>query len=114
MICQASKEQWSCFAMIRRFVFRAIVGFCVPIFWGIVSFIFFTAPESVWTDRYWMLVYITCPPWLLPEITASWFEWLITPLANAILYGCVAIIILATTREFRRRFSTDPTRTERP
>ncbi len=85
--------------MIRRSVIWAIVGFCVPIFWGVMSFIFFFAPNSVWTDRYWKLAYITCPSWLLPENGAS---WLITPLVNAVLYGCVALIILAIARELRR------------
>src|SRR5260370_40595358 len=85
--------------MIRQSVIWAIVGFCVPIFWGVMSFIFFTAPNSVWTDLSLKLVYITCPPWVLPENGAS---WLITPLANAVLYGCVALIIFASARELRR------------
>jgi hypothetical protein len=43
------------------------MGAFVPIFWGVVSFIFFNAPESHWTDLYWNVVHVTCPAWLLPE-----------------------------------------------
>jgi len=91
--------------MIRRCVIWAIVGFCVPIFWGVISLITFNAPDSVWADRYWKLVYITCPSWLLPENGAS---WLITPLVNAALYGGVAFIILSIAQESRKRNDSEP------
>ncbi len=78
----------------------AAVGFAVPVFWGVLSFIFFNAPNSWWTDAYWYLVYITCPSWLVPETSAS---WLITPILNACLYGSVALIIVGIWRGLRAR-----------
>jgi hypothetical protein len=72
-----------------------LVGFVVPICWGIESFISFNARESRWTDIYWYTVYISCPPWLLPE--NNW-SWLLTPLFNAMLYAGVALLV-STVRE---------------
>jgi hypothetical protein len=74
----------------KRVALWSAIGFFVPIFWGVMSFIFFNARQSRWTDLYWILVYITCPPWLLPE--NSWSLW-ITPIANAVLYGLIAFLI---------------------
>ena len=82
----------------------AAVGFGVPIFWGALSFIFFNASNSWWTDMYWYLVYLTCPPWLLPESSAS---WLITPILNAALYGAVAMAIVSMSRTLRHRSRVD-------
>ena len=75
----------------------AAIGFCVPIFWGVLSFVLFNAPQSRWADAYWDAVYVTCPPWLLPESAAS---WVLTPVANAIIYGAVAWCVM-----FLLRFS---------
>jgi hypothetical protein len=80
-------------------VIWALVGCAVPVFWGVVSFIFFTAPESKWTDFYWYVVYITCPPWLLPETPYAWISWIDTPIANGLLYGAVAFAILTFRRQ---------------
>jgi hypothetical protein len=76
----------------------AAVGFGVPVFWGVLGFILFNAPNSWWTDMYWNLVYITCPSWLLSETAAS---WLITPILNACLYGVVAMAVVGMSRELR-------------
>ena len=69
------------------------IGFMVPVFWGVLSFILFNARQSLWTDVYWYLVYITCPPWLLPETSLSWLDLLDTPVLNACLYGSIATVI---------------------
>jgi len=78
----------------------AAVGLGVPIFWGVVGFVLFSAPNSWWTDMYWNLVCITCPSWLLPETSAN---WLITPILNAGLYGTVAVVIVGMSRRLRNR-----------
>lgn len=83
----------------KRAALWAFLGFCVPIFWGVMGFAFFTAPESRWTDLFWYSVYVTCPPWLLPE--NSWSMW-ITPIANAALYGLIAILISISIRARKR------------
>ncbi len=74
----------------KRVALWMAIGAFVPIFWGVLGFIEFNARESKWTDLFWNLVYITCPPWQLPENDWSMVE---TPLANAVLYGLVAFLI---------------------
>jgi hypothetical protein len=76
----------------KRIVIWGLVGGAVPILWGIVSFIFFNARESIWTDIYWYTVYATCPSWLLPETKLS---WLVTPLLNGVFYAGIALSISA-------------------
>ena len=79
-----------------------VIGAVVPLFWGVVSFVFFNAPESYWTDLYWIVVYITCPAWLLPE---SKWSMLITPLANAVLYGLIASLISIALRGLSKKIA---------
>jgi hypothetical protein len=76
----------------RAVAIWGLIGCGVPIFWGIVSFVFFNASESIWTTVYWYTVYVTCPSWLLPETKLS---WLVTPLLNGVLYGGIALSISA-------------------
>jgi ABC-type dipeptide/oligopeptide/nickel transport system permease component len=84
----------------KRVAIWAALGFAVPIFWGVMAFIFFNAREARWTDLFWYSVYVTCPPWLLPE--NSWSLW-ITPVANAALYGIVAFLISMRIRALKKR-----------
>ena len=84
----------------KRVALWSALGFFMSIFWGVTSFILFDARESRWTDLYWDLVYISCPPWLLPE--NSWFMW-ITPIANAFLYGLAAFLISIGNRALKKR-----------
>ena len=86
--------------MTRTIIVWAIIGAAVPLLWGILGFVLFTMPESVWSDLFWSSVYITCPPWLLPENALS---WLITPLANGLLYAGLAFLVLGTRRLLRKR-----------
>ncbi len=74
--------------MVIRF---AILGFAVPLFWGVAGFVFFSVKESIWTTIFWWLVYVTCPFWLLP---ANLFTTIITPFLNAALYGGIAFLFL--------------------
>jgi hypothetical protein len=76
----------------KHVVIWGLVGFVVPICWGVESFISLDARESTWTDIYWYTVYISCPPWLLPE--NNW-SWLLTPLLNSVLYAGVALLVSA-------------------
>lgn len=77
--------------MRRTVITGMIVGFSVPIFWGVLSFILFNAPESPAVDRYWQLVYITCPPWAIDTSRSSGLT-LAIPFFNAVLYGAVAFV----------------------
>jgi len=74
----------------RVVLWFGIIGAAIPIFWGTLSFVFFNARESVWTDIYWWAVYVTCPPWLMPESALS---WLITPLLNGLLYAGLGSLV---------------------
>ena len=85
----------------------AAVGFMVPVFWGVLSFILFNARQSLWTDVYWYLVYVTCPFWLLPESSISWVDLLDTPVLNACLYGSIAMVIVHVRRSLTRNISHD-------
>jgi hypothetical protein len=76
----------------RRMVIWGLVGFAIPILWGIVSFVLFNAKESMWTNIYWYAVYVTCPPWLFTETRIS---WLVTPMLNGILYAGVVFSMWA-------------------
>ena len=92
-------------SIAKRILIWMAIGACVPIVWGLVSFMAFSAPESHWTDLYWSVVYVSCPAWLLPE---SKWSLLITPPANALLYGLGAFLISIALRRLSKR--TAPTR----
>jgi hypothetical protein len=80
----------------------AAIGFMAPVLWGVLGFILFNARESFWTTLFWILVYITCPFWLLPESSISWLDWLDTPVLNACLYGSIAMVIVRIRRSMQR------------
>jgi hypothetical protein len=73
--------------MKQSIILAAIIGFAVPIFWGVLGFAFFTAPQSNWTDLYWAAVHVSCPFWVLPLPT------ILIPFLNAGLYGLIAFVI---------------------
>jgi hypothetical protein len=75
----------------------AIVGALVPLFWGIRSFIFFNAKESMWTNVYSAIVYITSPFWYLPGTAGM----ILMPILNAGVYALVAAGVVAVRRRFR-------------
>jgi hypothetical protein len=79
----------------------AAVGFVVPVFWGLLELVFMHSRNPIFSSKmYWNLVYITCPPWLLPDNSAS---LLITPLLNACIYGGLALAIIGTLRWLKGR-----------
>lgn len=85
--------------MSRRLIWWLAIGFCVPIAWGIFSFILFSAKESAWITTFWWCVYITCPFWLLPTNTAT---TILTPVLNALLYGIIAFLVIKRRGAIRR------------
>jgi hypothetical protein len=82
----------------RRVPIATVVGFFVPIFWGVAGFILFNAKQSVWTDVFWWAVYVTCPFWVLPGRAGL----LLMPFLNAGMYG----LITAATLRFRQKVVT--------
>jgi hypothetical protein len=77
--------------MKRLVVVSACVGFAVPIFWGVLAFVTFNAPQNAMSDMFWLTVDRTCPPWLITG-TSIFARSLATPLLNAALYGSVAFV----------------------
>ncbi len=78
--------------MKRFVVVSTAVGFLVPIVWGIVGFLTFTAPQSPSADMFWTTVHETCPPWLIDE-SSIFGRSIATPFLNAALYGGAACIV---------------------
>ena len=85
--------------MFRRLIWWSVIGFCVPLGWGTLSFILFSAKESTWTTVYWWCVYITCPFWLLPTNIAT---TVLTPFLNALMYGIIAFLVIKGRGAIRR------------
>lgn len=79
--------------MKRKVALFGIIGFVVPPFWGILSFVLFNA-EGPWTTVYWYLVYATCPFWLMPGLMGE----ILMPVLNALLYAALAYFILSFKR----------------
>jgi hypothetical protein len=77
--------------MKRLIVVSAWVGFAVPIFWGILGFLAFNAPQNAMSDMFWDTVHETCPPMLI-DGNSIFANFLATPLLNAALYGGVAFV----------------------
>ncbi len=85
--------------MFRRIIKWAVIGFGVPIGWGIISFVLFSANESTWTTVYWWCVYITCPFWLLPTSTVT---TVLMPFLNELMYGSIAFLLIKGRGGIRR------------
>jgi hypothetical protein len=69
----------------------AIIGFVVPIGWGLLELLFFNAHDSLWTTALLVAARVTCPPWLL---NGFWGD-IGSPLLNAVLYGVLALLVCA-------------------
>jgi hypothetical protein len=79
-----SRLQW-------RLVFVAFgLGAFVPLLWGILAFVYFTAPEGAFSQAFWKAVYLTCPFWCI-EGYKSYF---LTPFLNGLTYAAIAATIL--------------------
>jgi hypothetical protein len=74
----------------RSLVIAGMIGFFVPVFWGVLGFILFNVLEGMFSKVFWDMVYVSCPFWLiLPEQYAF---WLMAPL-TAILYIAIYCIV---------------------
>lgn len=89
----------------KRVAIWALVGLLVPVFWTVLGFLLFNARQSRWTDLFWDLVYVTCPPWLLPE---NRWSTVLTLGLNAILYGLIALLVSIGLRKWSNRKRSPP------
>lgn len=72
--------------MKKWILLAAAIGFVMPILWGIMGFVYFTAPQSQSTNLFWTAVHVTCPFWDLQSgITST----IVTTFLNAGLYGLI-------------------------
>lgn len=83
--------------MKRYVLFAAVIGFFIPMFWGMLALIFIHMGGPFWTTIYSFLVYLTCPAWLIPGGTD--LAMIATPFANAAIYAIVSYLIV----KFRTR-----------
>jgi hypothetical protein len=71
----------------------AVIGFLMPILWGMASFMLFNLPEGPAADRYWRLNHIFCPFFSFPTIIEL-------PLTAGV-YALLALLITITIRGLR-------------
>jgi len=71
----------------------SLAGFACGLFWVVLSFVFFTAPQSLLVDVVKVVAVLSCPPFLVSFFGA--------PVLNAILYGLVSWMILRLFRHER-------------
>ncbi len=91
--------------MKRILTVSALIGFAMPVLWGGLGFILFDVPEGRLSDLFWDSVYVTCPPWLIPE-ESPLGHWFVTPFLNALLYASVATLaygLVVLSRRMRRQ-----------
>lgn len=78
-----------------RIIFAAIIGFFVALFWFVMTFIFFTWDASgPWGAVYGLMLFITCPAWLVPLA-------FLVPFLNAALYAAVALAVQMIIRRLK-------------
>ncbi|HTC93439.1 MAG TPA: hypothetical protein VK699_08305 [Terriglobales bacterium] len=69
-------------------VSATMLGLLMPLFWGILGFIFFNARNSRWTDFFWNAYHFSCPFWNIQGDIG----FILTPLLNGFLYGFVTCL----------------------
>lgn len=79
-----------------------MLGFAVPILWGILGFLLFNLPESSFTRFYWHAVYFTCPAWMIPGFWGS----MSMPFINGAMYATFAYLFMSTIRIIARNSET--------
>ena len=78
----------------RCFIIGFIAGVLVPLFWGILSFFVFNAPENWISHAYWRAVYLTCPFWIIEGNKAL----ILMPLLNGLAYAVLCVAIASSIR----------------
>jgi hypothetical protein len=73
-----------------------ILGALVPLFWGVLAFILFNAPEGWFSRAFWDAVYLTCPFWSINGGKAL----VLMPLLNGCMYAAVVTCLFTVVRHF--------------
>jgi len=87
---------------MKRFVIvSAIVGFCLPICWGVLGLLTLEVPQSPAAAMLWLTIQVTCPPWQIPQ-TWTLGAFVATMGLNAALYAVAACVLALALRGFAR------------
>lgn len=78
----------------RTLIVGFLIGACVPLFWGVLGFVLFNAPEGLGSRIFWDAVYLTCPFWIIEGNKAL----VLMPLLNGIAYALLFSVIAALHR----------------
>jgi hypothetical protein len=82
-----------------------IAGFLVPIFWGVMAFLLWGAPQDRFAELFWQVVYLTCPFWGIDN-----HSMILLPALTGVLYAGMAVILTLMIRAYktiRHRRGTD-------
>jgi hypothetical protein len=77
-------------APYKPILWTALVGFLLPIFWGVLGFILFNLKDPFWVRAFWLSVHISCPAWVLLPGGVPWTY--VTPFLNAAIYALLALL----------------------
>jgi uncharacterized membrane protein len=82
--------------MKKHLAVAAMIGFFLPLFWGMLSLILFNLRDPLWTRVFWFSVYATCPGWWMPGGTD--LAVVATPFLNAAAYVAAVYMFLLVKR----------------
>jgi hypothetical protein len=74
-----------------------VAGALVPLFWGVLGFLLFNAPEGSLSRLFWGAVYITCPFWVIEGNKAL----ILMPVLNGSMYCAIAAMLTLMHRASR-------------
>jgi hypothetical protein len=78
----------------RTLIVGFVIGALIPLFWGILGFVLFNAPEGLGSRIFWDAVYLTCPFWVIEGNKAL----VLMPLLNGLTYALLLSLIASLFR----------------
>ena len=83
--------------MWKPSIYASAAGFLIPVLCGLTQMILFNGKDGGWEAFVcYQLPVFLCPPWALGDGTGFWM--IAIPVMNAILYGVIAIAVVAALR----------------
>jgi hypothetical protein len=83
--------------MWKRVIYASVVGFLIPVLCGLLQMLLFNGKDGGWESFVcYQMPKILCPPWVLGDGAAFWM--FAVPVLNAILYGIIALGVVAALR----------------
>jgi hypothetical protein len=84
----------------RYLLSAALIGFFLPMLWGMLALVLFNLRDPLWTRVFWFSVYATCPGWWIPGGTD--LALVATPFLNAAAYVAIVYMFLFVKRRLTR------------